>query len=198
MQQFVVQKASRAAEETWSTRVLTIDASNHILYLSQRRNADNMEHHCMVKVKDVKWWPHYNFLRHGVSYFFRRPALTFCIEGSTLKSGSTSLLSRAFHPLTRRVTANERASVERSYAAIERSVTFDGNTIPDKVYCRDVWMLRCMTEGDVGPLLTALRGAVMDPGCVKGIIYAAPQEHAEEPRRAPPEPLGMNAAQTGC
>jgi hypothetical protein len=60
MQQIVVQKANRMGEETWSTRVLTIDAASHVLYLSQRGNIACL-HHCMINNKQVNWWPYYSW-----------------------------------------------------------------------------------------------------------------------------------------
>lgn len=184
MQQFVVQKVNRMGEESWTTRVLTIDTNHHVLYLSQRGNVNNIVHHCMVNIKEVNWWPHYSGFWHSTAFFLGDSPLTFCIEGSTLNAGATSPLSRLFHPRTRRITAEEQASLQMSYTTMEQGHMFTAATTPGEVFCADEWMLRCMSRDDIEPLLAALRGAVTDPCRVKGTIHApSSTSEGEEPTR---------------
>lgn len=176
MQQFVVEKVNRMGEEVWTPRVLTIDATNHILYLSQSGNVDRLEHHCMVQIKQVRWWPHYSGFFHSTAYFLGDSPLTFCIEGSTLLHGQTSALSRVFHPRMRKMTHEEQTALEASYALLDRDQVPMPTTQAGQVYRSDEWMLRCMTREDIDPLLAALRGAVIDPSCVRGTIRVAPTQ----------------------
>lgn len=184
MQQFVVLKANRMGEETWTTRVLTVDTANHILYLSQRGNVESIDHHCMVQIKNVKWWPHYSGLWHSAAYFLGDAPLSFCIKGSTFSNGVTSSLSRVFHLRTRPITVAERAAVKRSYAAMAQDCSLDKMVTPGKVYYNEEWLLRCMTREDIDPLLAALRSAAMDPSCVKGAIQA--RQPMQEPKMPAP------------
>lgn len=196
MQQFVVDKVSRMGEDSWTPRVLTIDPVHHLLYLSQRDNASLIEHHCMVKIKAVNWWPHYSGLFHSTAYFLSGAPLTFCVEGSTLNHGSTSAMKRLFHPRTRRITPAEQAALEGSYALLGREAASVSLTLPGQVYCREDWVLRCMTRDEMEPLLAALRSAVVDPTCIRGSIRLpevqrthTPQEEDEKQRAASPPTL---------
>ncbi|KPA74425.1 hypothetical protein ABB37_09122 [Leptomonas pyrrhocoris] len=193
MLQFVVQKSNNSSELMWSTRVLTVDVANHILYLSQRRNVSHIEHHVMVAIKEVKWWPHYSWFFHSNAYILGDSELTFCVKGSTLHSDTASPFSYILHPRTRRITAQEHSALERSAAAMVRGFPVNNITPSSKVHCSDVWMLRCMTREDMEPLLVAFQSAVMNPGSVKGTVHVAPPICGEEPVGESAETARLNA-----
>lgn len=176
MQQFIVRKASCLCEQSWSTRVLTIDTANHVLYLSQHGDVDRLDHHCMVRINKVEWWPHYSWFFHSTSYGLKDAPCTFCVEGATVHRGSSSPVSRLFRLRKRCMTAEERENCAVSGEQLStNSISSKGSESQKtslmketEVHCEDQWMLRCMTRADIAPIMAALRAAAPESGCVKG------------------------------
>lgn len=170
MQQFVVQKTNRAGEQVWTTRVLTVDPVHRILYLSKRRGASELDHHCMLTIKKVSVWPMYSWFFHPTSFFIGDSERTLCIHGSTVTQGESSLVNRLFHLRTRKATAAEQSALEASQ---QQRCESDGSTgsdafqMPDEVYRDDFWVLRCMTDADLVAVVDALRKAVGNDARVK-------------------------------
>ncbi|KAG5471465.1 hypothetical protein LSCM1_01554 [Leishmania martiniquensis] len=169
MQQFVVKKSSRIGEEVWTTRVLTVDAENHVLYLSKRNDASQTDHHCMVKIKEVEAFPAYSSVFHSVTYLPAETWRTMCIRGSTITRGDSSPITRMLQIGTRKMTPTEHSAFKVSMQKLsgEQEPLEDENLAAAAVVSNDEWTLRGMTTRDFKTLFKALRAAVTDPTCVK-------------------------------
>lgn len=173
MQQFVVKKANRLGEESWSTRVLTIDPVHHVLYLSQHGDVNQLDHHCMVRITKVRWWPYYSWFLHSTAYGICDAPCTFCVEGATIQHGeASSIVSTLFHLNKRRMTEAEFESYTSSVEQLAKDRGVAGEVEMPRgqrpsVARADTWMLRCMTREDIVPLQAAFRNGVADLTSVK-------------------------------
>ncbi|KAG5497065.1 hypothetical protein GH5_01594 [Leishmania sp. Ghana 2012 LV757] len=170
MQQFVVKKSSRVGEEVWTTRVLTVDEEHHILYLSKRSDASQMDHHCMVSIREVEVFPAYSSTFHTAAYLPSGSWRAISIRGSTITLGDSSPLHRLLQIGTRKMTPMEHSSLKASRQKLlggEEPLDSE-SLVKSTVVSNEEWMLQCMTKKDLRNLLKSLCAAVADPSCMKG------------------------------
>jgi hypothetical protein len=189
--QFVIEKQGRFEEDLWHTRVLSLDAPHHRLYLSRAKKAEELQHRCMVRIDAVKLWPTFNSLRIGEPFHSEKAKRTVCIKGLVgVKASAFSFATRLFGPGTSTVPSSSLVgrflSSKRIAKAEQREETTtpaDEPKQPDpqllpasnkdsacgvndlsefSEFATEVWMIRVMTKEDLCLLARALRRTVPD------------------------------------
>lgn len=195
--QFVIEKQGRFEEDLWHTRILTLDAPHHRLYLSKANKAEELHHRCMVRIDAVKLWPTFNSLRIGEPFHSGEAKRTVCIKGlvgvkpstlsfatrlfgpSTNTVPSTSLIGRFFTNRRARQAEQDEITAAQTGAAKHRDPQLqpapsngsfsDSTDIGDfGEFATEVWMIRVMTQDDVRLLARALRRTLTDTNVLTG------------------------------
>lgn len=200
--QFVIEKQGSIEEDLWHTRILTIDAPHHHLYLSKAKNVEELRHRCMVRIDAVKLWPAFNSLRIGEPFESAEAKRTVCIKGLVgVKPSALSLFTRLFGPSTSTVSRSSLVgrifSSKKQRKAAQAEEVEEAQTAASKHrdphpqpalhdgsngdwrdidefdnFTTEVWMIRAMTAEDLQLLGRALRQTLPETGVLKGFNRA--------------------------
>lgn len=181
LRQFIVQKQGHYMEGVWHTRVLSVDATRHRLYLSKTGKAEKVDHRCMSRLDVVELVPPSARTRTEDTYASALNERSLCVKG-LVGIKSRSLFKEWFgssharqqkeeaDALAAQQAASQGASTPSSAVLRAPETALDGvvpitslSPVADySSFAPEVWMLRCLTRDDLLALADALRAALPD------------------------------------
>ncbi|CAJ1011040.1 hypothetical protein Q4I28_006354 [Leishmania naiffi] len=189
MPQFVVEKQGSFDNGAWHTRVLTVDPTQSLLYLSKAHNAEHLDHRCMRRIDLVQMWPTYDAECIREEFDSDLAVRTLCVRG-LVGIKTPSLLSKVLNSIkiqkkegetlpaqaaeTPSAQATEIASPLSEPGGIDPNHSLE--TVDPSALCapynyaayeEEVWVIRTMTGADLRNIADSLR-ATLPEASVKG------------------------------
>ncbi|CAJ1031746.1 hypothetical protein, conserved [Leishmania lindenbergi] len=189
MPQFVIEKQGRFDNGVWHTRVLTVDPTQSLLYLSKAHKAEHLDHRCMSRIDLVELWPTYDAECIREAFDSELAVRTLCVRG-LVGIKTQSLLTKVLNSIkiqkkegetlpaqaaeTPSAQATETASPLSEPGGIDSNRSLE--TVDPSALCapcnypfyeEEVWVIRTMTGGDLRDMADSLR-ATLPEASVKG------------------------------
>lgn len=139
MQQLLVNKQSDLFHIQWTSRVMTIDPQQHVVYISRKGDPSAVAHHKMY-VSHIVLWPRYNAGKIVDRFHSVDAILTVRLKGFELPTTHEDIQRVHAH-----LTATFREEVPRKLEEVDYTKIRKVN-----------WMLRCTSLYALRQLLNAL------------------------------------------